>query len=318
MNKVNLLKKKIFRDLSGDSENDNEYTNMNTLEYNQWSIMTGNRFLPAIPTVSKLDAGFYDLVPTDSGVCLERKDINVDDLFILPNDELAEIINDIVKFWERREVFKKYGLLHKRGILLYGRPGVGKSATIQLCTKHLIDNLGGVVINISNVDDLENYSYIIHKLRQIEPERPIIVILEDIESIAGENNYTTSMLLNILDGVRQIDNVVYLATTNYPEKLQDRITNRPSRFDRRYEVLNPNEEVREAYLRKKLFDEDLAKVDIKTWVEKTEDMSIAHLRELVISVIVMQNDFQETIDRLNGLKIKPKIKSDTNIIGFGK
>jgi DNA topoisomerase IB len=61
--------------------------------------------------------------------------------------------------------------------------------------------------------------------------------------------------------VKQIEDVVYIATTNYPEKLQDRITNRPSRFDRRYKVELPNEEIRDAYIRHKLTDEDIEKID---------------------------------------------------------
>jgi hypothetical protein len=286
--------------------------------YTQWSIISGNKYSPTIPTTEKLAPGFYDpIYIPDVGICLEKKKVNTDELFILPSPELDEIISDITKFWERRDVYKKYGLLHKRGILMYGKPGVGKSATIQLCTQYLIDKLGGVVVNVANMDQLEHYSSIIWKLRQIEPERPIIVIFEDIESIAGENAYTASMLLNILDGVKQIDNVVYLATTNYPEKLQDRITNRPSRFDRRYEVLEPNSEIREAYFRNKLSNDDLQNIDMTQWVKRTDGMSLAHLRELVISVIVMGNEFDETIDRLNGLKVKPRIKSDVGSIGFG-
>jgi protein TonB len=59
-----------------------------------------------------------------------------------------------------------------------------------------------------------------------------------------------------------IEGVVYIATTNYPEKLQERITNRPSRFDRRYKVELPNEEIRRAYIQHKLNDDDLKNVDI--------------------------------------------------------
>lgn len=315
--RVNSFNKKMI--LSSPFDTDDEGQIDDDTHYTQWSIISGNKYTPTIPTTDKLLPGFYD--PTyipDVGICLEKKKVNTDELFILPSPELDEIISDITKFWERREIYKKYGLLHKRGILMYGKPGVGKSATIQLCTQYLIEELGGVVINVANMDQLEHYSSIIWKLRQIEPERPIIVIFEDIESIAGENSYTVSMLLNILDGVKQIDNVVYLATTNYPEKLQDRITNRPSRFDRRYEVLEPNAEVREAYFRNKLSNDDLNDIDMSQWIKRTDGMSLAHLRELVISVIVMGNPFDETIDRLNGLKVKPRIKSDTNIIGFGK
>ena len=143
------------------------------------------------------------------------------------------------------------------------------------------------------------------------------MLLEDIDSIAGENRYSTSRLLNILDGVKQIENVVYIATTNYPEKLQERITNRPSRFDRRYKVELPSDEIRKSYIVNKLNDEDLATININEWVKKTKGMSLSHLKEVVISTIIMGRDFDETIDNLEGMKKTPTVK-DKKEVGFGK
>jgi len=249
---------------------------------------------------------------------MELKKVNTDELYQLPSPELTDIIEDIEKFWNRADRYKEYGFLHKRGILLYGEPGAGKSGIIQLCTKHLIEKMNGIVINLTNGDQIELYSKFISSLRTVEANRPLIVILEDIDGIAGEGTWSTSMLLNLLDGVKQIDNVVYIATTNYPEKLEERITNRPSRFDRRYEIEAPNAEVREAYIKNKLNDKDLSKINIKDWVKKSEGMSLAHMRELIISVVTMDNSFEDTIARLNGLKVKPKIKSKSKKIGFGE
>jgi SpoVK/Ycf46/Vps4 family AAA+-type ATPase len=153
--------------------------------------------------------------------------------------------------------------------------------------------------------------------RKIEAHRPLIVLLEDIDSIAGENSHSTSRLLNILDGVKQIEDVVYIATTNYPEKLQDRITNRPSRFDRRYKVELPNKDIRRAYILHKLTENDLKNVDVDMWVERTEGMSLSHLKEVVISTIVMGREFEEVMDNLEGLKKAPSIKGSGRV-GFGK
>jgi SpoVK/Ycf46/Vps4 family AAA+-type ATPase len=120
-----------------------------------------------------------------------------------------------------------------------------------------------------------------------------------------------------LDGVKQIEGVVYIATTNYPEKLQERITNRPSRFDRRYKVELPNSEIRRAYIKYKLTDNDIEGINIEEWVEKTEGMSLSHLKEVIISVIVMGRTFEETIGNLEELSERPRIKGSGNV-GFGK
>lgn len=289
------------------------------IDFTQWHSHVGNKFTPATVTVERLEPGFYEMGhDSQIGTYIEKKQVNTDELYELPSEELVDIIDDINKFWNKADKYKEYGFLHKRGILLYGEPGVGKSGIIQLCTRYLIQEKEGIVINLSNGDHVEYYTQIISKFRTIEPERPLIVILEDLESIAGEGSYTTSMLLNILDGVKQIDNVVYIATTNYPEKLEERITNRPSRFDRRYEIEMPNADVRSAYITKKLTKDDLKKIDLKRWVKETEGLSLAHMRELIISVITMENSFEDTMSRLNGLKVKPRIKSKNKKIGFGE
>lgn len=284
--------------------------------YNQWSILSNGKYVPTYPTKKTLDSGLYEIGWIEEARCygLINKEMKLDELFHLPSQEITEIINDIKGFWESRETFKKYNFIHKRGILLYGEPGCGKSGIIQLCIKYLIEEQNGIVINLTDSDSVEYYSSVIPQLRKIEPDRPIIVILEDIESIAGEERYQTSKVLNLLDGVNQIDNVVYIATTNYPEKLEERITNRPSRFDRRYCVEHPNSEIRMSYFKSKLGED--CEYDLEYWVKKSDGMSLAHLRELVISVVAMKNDFDDTINRLNGMKTKPKNRKQTSM-GFG-
>ena len=292
--------------------------NCQTSGYNQWAVHQGGKYTPTMPTVTQLPAGFYELgIDNQIGIYYEKRKVDTDELFELPSDELQDIIQDIENFWERSDKYEEYGFLHKRGILLYGEPGAGKSGIIQLCTKHLIEKKNGIVISLSSGDQIDWYGKSIGSFRSVEPDRPLIVILEDIDSIAGEGNWSTSMLLNILDGIKQIDNVVYIATTNYPEQLEERITNRPSRFDRRYEILMPNAKVRESYFRSKLTEEDLEKIKLSEWIKATEGFSMAHLRELVIAVVALGNTFEDTLARLNGMKVKPKIKSKAKKIGFG-
>jgi hypothetical protein len=66
-------------------------------------------------------------------------------------------------------------------------------------------------------------------LRAVEPERQVVGILEDVDALI--ERYGESEYLSLLDGEAQVDNVVYVATTNYPERLDARIVDRPSRFD---------------------------------------------------------------------------------------
>jgi len=283
-----------------------------------WGTLQDEEFTPAFTSVPKVPAGIYEVVWNRqlNQHTLKKQPFKTDELYQLPSYEIMDILRDIQNFWDRKDKYKEYNFVHKRGILMYGEPGCGKSGIIQLIAKQLIEN-DGIIINIKDQDDVDYFMDFISTFRKIEPNRPLIVLLEDIDSIAGENSHSTSRLLNILDGVKQIEDVVYIATTNYPEKLQDRITNRPSRFDRRYKVELPNDEIREAYIRHKLTDEDIKNVDIEEWIKRTDGMSLSHLKEVVISTIVMGREFEEVMDNLEGLKKAPSIKGSGKV-GFGQ
>jgi predicted AAA+ superfamily ATPase len=283
-----------------------------------WGTLQDEEFVPAFTSVPKVPSGIYEVVWNRqlNQHTLKKQPFKTDELYQLPSYEITDILKDIQNFWDRRDKYKQYNFVHKRGILMYGEPGCGKSGIIQLISKQLIEN-DGIIINIKDQEDIDYFMDFIATFRKIEPDRPLIVLLEDIDSIAGENSHSTSRLLNILDGVKQIEDVVYIATTNYPEKLQDRITNRPSRFDRRYKVELPNDEIREAYIRHKLTDEDIENVDVQEWVKRTDGMSLSHLKEVVISTIVMGREFEEVMDNLEGLKKAPSIKGSGKV-GFGR
>jgi predicted AAA+ superfamily ATPase len=283
-----------------------------------WSNLKNDEYAPAYVTVPKVPSGVYEIGWNSNlqTFTLKKQPFKTDELYHLPSYEIIDILKDIDNFWNRVDVYKKYNFIHKRGILMYGEPGCGKSGIIQLISQQIIKN-DGIVINIKDEEDVERFTSFIGTFRKIEPNRPLIVLLEDIDSLAGEGRSQTARLLNILDGVKQIEGVVYIATTNYPEKLQERITNRPSRFDRRYKVELPNEEIRRAYINHKLSDDDLKNVDVDLWVTKTDGMSLSHLKEVVVSVIVMGRTFEETMDNLEGMKRAPSARGEGKV-GFGK
>jgi hypothetical protein len=82
----------------------------------------------------------------------------------------------------------------------------------------------------------------------------------------------------------------------------------------------PSREIRESYIKNKLSEDDLKNINLEEWLDSSEDMSLSHLKELVISVIVMGKDFKESLATLNALSDKPKIKGGKKKsgIGFGK
>lgn len=277
-----------------------------TESFTQWSTHKSGKFVPCLHTVKTVPPGVYEMKADQQiGFHIEKQEHRSDDLIELPIPEIKEILRDIDNFWQREEAFKKYGYTFKRGILLYGPPGNGKTMLIQSLCQKLIENMSGIIFNLRDHTDIELYlEYAGPVLRCIEPDRPIIVILEDVDNIIHGSKATLTGVLNMLDGIKQINKVVYIGTTNYPELLQERISNRPSRFDRRYKIGLPNKKVRTSYISQKLKADDLKKIDVKDWVAKTNGFSLAAIKELIVSVIILGIPLDEAVERLREMKNK--------------
>ena len=189
------------------SEKNNEKIDMFGLK--QFTTNDYKRFYPAFSTVPVLVPGIYDIeIDSMKGLYFHKIDVKTDGLIRFPETNSEKVIEEISKFWEREDIFNKYKLNYKRGIFLYGPAGSGKSSTIQLICEDVIKR-EGVVFKFSNpglfCDGIRTF-------REIQPKTPVVVLMEDIDSIIDCNN--ESEILNILDGVDQVEKVVYLATTN--------------------------------------------------------------------------------------------------------
>lgn len=267
------------------------------LDFTQWQMRGNGCYFPSGPTVPTLPAGnYWPEIHPDYGPYLQLREIINDDIVTVPDSASAKVLAAMAKFWASRERYQRFGLLFKRGILLFGPPGSGKSVTVRQLSSQII-TLGGIVVHCSAPQIL---AHLLRSVRSVEPERPIIVIYEDIDEII--RRFTESDLLALLDGETQIANIVHIATTNYPERLGARIANRPSRFDERIEIGMPTREQRRCYLTHIAPDSP----DIEKWVADTSDLSIAHLRELVAAVYCLDADYADTLDRLKEMCEAPK------------
>lgn len=136
-----------------------------------------------------------------------------------------------------------------------------------------------------------------------------LCIFEDIDAIIG--HYGDVALLQWLDGNHQVDNVINLATTNYPERLDPRIISRPRRFDRIVRIDAPDDKLRTAFFDRKLPDQ--SPEERARWVALTKDLPFSHLSEIVISVKCMGNDLEETIVRLQRMDTNSPSSNEFNL-----
>lgn len=265
-------------------------------------------FLPTTATVATLPAGCYRPVPSSAGVWLNPADIVTDSLVQFPDTKSDLVIAEIDHFWTLKHKFNEFGFSHKRGYLLWGPPGSGKSCTVAMVISKMVKK-GGLVILADHPHFLSD---VLQKIRSAEPDREIVVIWEDLDTVI--ENYGEAQVLAVLDGESQIANVVFIATTNYPEKLDQRITNRPSRFDRIEKIDMPNEEARRMYLMAKA--STTMAPDGTDLVKETEGMSIAHLRELIVGIWCQGSNPQTVLKRLKKMKTKPNSSSSGGSIGL--
>jgi hypothetical protein len=251
----------------------------------------GPGFTPTTATVATLAPGVYEIDTINQIPTFVPRHVITDSLLRLPDSKSDEVIAEVERFWTLKHKFTQYGFTHKRGFLLWGPPGSGKTSTLAFIMSEMVQRGGLVVLGDTHPATL---SSMLGNLRQVEPERPLVVVLEDIDTII--ENYGESRVLSLLDGENSIDNVVFLATTNYPENLDGRVVNRPSRFDRVVKIGMPNEEARSAYIHSRM--PELSEVDLALWVSLTKNFSLAHIKELIVSVCCFGNELKETAKRL--------------------
>lgn len=258
----------------------------------QWATPDGASFSPVHKTLDKLPPDVYEINAVRGQLVFSRLNFSKENLLKFEESNIDKVVNDIQTFWSKEGSFKEFGLPFRRGILLHGPQGSGKTSTIKLIVNDVIER-EGIAIKFSQVGV---FIAGIRALRSIQPSVPVVCIMEDLDSIT---KFNSSEVLNLLDGIDQIDKIVYLATTNYPQDIEPRFGNRPSRFDRRYLIDNPGDASRRMYIEFLCSKSTKSKeINIDKWVTDTKGLSIAHIKELFISVNLFDYDYQEAISDL--------------------
>jgi SpoVK/Ycf46/Vps4 family AAA+-type ATPase len=231
------------------------------------------------------------------GYFLKKLPVKTEDIIRFPETSINAVVSEIEKFWDKEGEFDRAGLPYKRGMILYGPPGTGKSCTVLMAIQD-VQKRGGIAVKMDNP-----YTFLqcIRMLRAVQPNTPLVVVMEDIDSLLEQFSQTD--ILNILDGVEGLVRTVFLATTNYPEKLGARIINRPSRFDRRFEVPALGPRSRAMYLKHLISKyQPEQEINLRRWVEDTEDMSVSHLKELFVGVMILEDDYEDVIAMLKSMQ----------------
>ncbi len=208
------------------------------------------------------------------------------DNLILPATLMEEIRADMEQFLASRTLFERYSIPWKRGMLLVGPPGNGKTH----CIKALINwlNIPSLYVKSFKEQYTTDHATIQSVFKKARKTTPCLLIMEDLDSLIDAKN--RSFFLNELDGFAANTGIILIATTNHPERLDPAIVDRPSRFDRKYHFHLPEMQERVAYVRSWQVrldpDMQLTEVGLQSVAEATEGFSFAYLKELLLSAIM--------------------------------
>lgn len=187
--------------------------------------------------------------------------------------------------------FRQYGIPYKRGILLYGKPGNGKTTLVKsIATTVKAPIAYWQITEYTSSDSIKEVFAAAMKMA------PMVLVIEDIDSMPDS---CRSYFLNTLDGASSKEGIFLIGTTNYPERIDPALMNRAGRFDRAYEVKSPDEQQRRAYLIRKGLGGFLREERVAAAAELTEGFTYAQLGELYVSA-ALQMHYESEV-RLEGL-----------------
>jgi mitochondrial chaperone BCS1 len=157
---------------------------------------------------------------------------------VLADGVFEDVIEDLRDFYSSRTWYVERGVPYRRGYLLHGPPGNGKTTLVLAAAGEL--NLSVAVLSLSNrllSDDA---------LRSLVDALPpaTVLLIEDVDCVfkterttSDQTGVTLSGLLNALDGVSSREGRILFLTTNHPERLDAALV-RPGRVDKKIELAN--------------------------------------------------------------------------------
>jgi ATPase family associated with various cellular activities (AAA) len=184
-----------------------------------------------------------DFMPGSAGVdFLPRPHVGRKEV-VLPSGLLNEIARHVVGIGKHRVALRAAGQHLKRGVLLYGPPGSGKTLTVR----HLLSETPGTTAVVLAGDSIRFVTQAAELARAMQPS---IVVLEDVDLIATDRTMSVGpqpllfAMLDALDGLDGDADVAFVLTTNRVEVLEHALADRPGRVDLAAEIPVPDEAAR--------------------------------------------------------------------------
>lgn len=201
------------------------------------------------------------------------------DEIVLPEATRSALVRSTVEFVAGREALRAAGLHLRRGVLLHGPPGTGKSMVVRWLASALPGHTTVVAVG-TDVGAIRAHFRLARLLQ------PALLVFEDVDLIAldrssGGRTALLSELMNEMDGLSPDAEVLIVLTTNQPDVLEPALAARPGRVDQELAIPLPDGAGRRALLERVARGLELRLDRAEEWVARTDGASPAFLRELV-------------------------------------
>jgi SpoVK/Ycf46/Vps4 family AAA+-type ATPase len=204
---------------------------------------------------------------------------------VLPDGLLETIEQHIIGIADWSQELLSAGQHLKRGLLLHGPPGTGKTHTVRYLTGRLADSTV-ILLTGRSIRFIDQAAALARRLQ------PSMVVLEDVDLVATDRDYTPDgnpllfSLLDAMDGVGADADVTFVLTTNRADILETALADRPGRVDLAVEIPRPDADCRERLLRVYVRDLSLA-ADLDPVVAGTEGVTASFVKEMIRRTVLV-------------------------------
>ena len=207
---------------------------------------------------------------------------NWDDIVLDPEVK-DSVFGDVVGFLNHAELYRVNGLPFKRGLILYGKPGCGKTLLGKVVANQVASSF--IWVTAAQASSAEFIKELFTLAREVAPT---VLFFEDVDMYTVDRGYgafnaKVGELLAQMDGMEENNGLVVVATTNRLDVIEKALAERPSRFDRRYCLDSMSLETTKLMVSKKLDNANLVDVSLDEIAAMVRGLNGCFIQEVVIS-----------------------------------
>ena len=258
------------------------YIEKGGLNWRQWVIVNRHDVAASLNLLRQIEPPRRITVVGGRDIPLPDNGYNWNSVVLEPS--LNELVrDDFETFWESEAWFAQQSLPYRRGFLLYGPPGNGKTTVVRIMACHPLVSTFSIDFSAEGLPN----DALSELFQTAEDKAPALIILEDLDRTFGAGGtgnrtaITLPHLLSCLDGLAMQNGIVTVATANDPTDLDPAILKRPGRFDRLAPFPLPVPELRGQYIQK-LARGTIDEHSLETIARESDRLSFAQLREAYI------------------------------------